>query len=119
MHQRVCSSDSVQKKETNEKLSKELYFLNSIQDLESENQSFEKQRSLKLEKQKSRPSEIQILDWQKKSRPSEIQIGLAKERPSIRNFSAKFEIDKQKHIQMEKQKHIQMEKQKHIQMEKQ
>ena len=33
VHQRVlCFSHSVQKKETNEKLSKELYFLNSVQE---------------------------------------------------------------------------------------
>ena len=32
MHQRVCFSHSVQKKETSEKLSKELYFLNSVQE---------------------------------------------------------------------------------------
>ena len=32
MHQRVCFSHSVRKKETSEKLSKELYFLNSVKE---------------------------------------------------------------------------------------
>ena len=32
MHQRVCFSHSVRKKETSEKFSKELYFLNSIKE---------------------------------------------------------------------------------------
>ena len=74
MHQRVCFSHSIQKKETIEKLSKELYFLNSVQAtmskrncpkncVQEKNQRVRvrfKQQDQQLEKQKMKLYQIEM-----------------------------------------------------------
>ncbi len=74
MYQRVCFSHSVQKKETSEKLSKELYFLNSVQEtmskrncpkncVQEKNQRVRvrfKQQDQQLEKQKMKIYQIEM-----------------------------------------------------------